>query len=320
MKTLVDHMNLVFIAFSMANKNIKEMTGEELTEESIGFFYHTLLNDYNKLFKTFGPVIVCHEGKGSLDWRRSIYPDYKRNRDKSKNEPAYLLLKKQFKIIEDLLEYFPVKQIRIDGAEGDDVMYALSKYIVEEENEDVLLITSDGDMIQVKETISDRIDVFSPIKNKIMPAKPDIIRRKAITGDSSDNIPGLYRVGPKTFDKMVEDENLWNEKMRGDNKEIYESFLKIVDLSEFPKKIHEEIINEYKRLDWNKFNPGEVEVFYFENNMMDHIHRWNNDVSDITEKMVDCGFEIDHLFKTETLTKTDNSVKTEVDEMLSEFI
>ena len=81
MKVLVDHMNYVYISFNMARRELKEKGIEEFTEEHIGLFYHTLFNGYNKMFKTYGQLIIAHEGHGSLDWRRKIYPDYKRNRD-----------------------------------------------------------------------------------------------------------------------------------------------------------------------------------------------------------------------------------------------
>lgn len=323
MKVLIDHMNLIFISFHMARRQLKQRTGEDFNEENIGFFYHSLFNDYNKLFKTYGQLIICHEGRKSLEWRRSIYPEYKRNRDKSKQEDVYLTLKKTFPIIKQMMDNYPTKQIEVERAEADDCIFALAKHFTEK-GEDVMIVSTDGDLIQVKENISPNVEVFNPIKNRLSPAKPGIILEKAIVGDASDNIPGLYRVGAKTLPKMLEDRSLWNEKMKNGNKEIFEKFKQIIDLSVYPKEVHEEIINEYESRDYNKFNPGEIELFYFENGLQDHIYRWNSDISDITEKLVEQGVEVSGFMDFAKTSETDDvevsQTETEIDDMLSEFI
>lgn len=323
MKVLVDHMNFVFISFNMAKRELKERGVEEFTEEHIGFFYHTLFNGYNRLFKTYGQLIICHEGKGSLDWRRSIYPEYKRNRDEGKKDPSYLVLKGTFDKIEEVLNYYPCKQIRVDGAEADDVIYALARHYGEQ-GEDVLIISTDGDLAQIMD-YSDTISVYNPVKKNFAKKKFDeLVKYKAIVGDKSDNIPGLYRIGDKTFLKMLEDRKLWNEKMKGDNLDIYEKFLKIVDLTAFPKDKHEEAVRLCEETDYSQFSIGNIEHFFYDNAMQDHLTRWGRDSGEIVELLVSNGIEVKGFDfsspKADGSKVVSNSTDEELDDILGEFI
>ena len=321
MKVLVDHMNYVYISFNMARRELKEKGIEEFTEEHIGLFYHTLFNGYNKMFKTYGQLIIAHEGHGSLDWRRKIYPDYKRNRDKSKQDPAYHILKGTFDEIEKVLSYYPCKQIKIDNAEADDVIFALAKYFAEQ-GEEVLIISTDGDLAQMVDYGD--ISIYNPIKKKYAEKKFDeLVKYKAIVGDRSDNIPGLYRVGDKTFEKMLLDKKVWNDKMKGDNLEIYENFLKIVDLSRFPADRHEAAIKMYKDTEYSEFSIGNIEHFFFENAMQDHLSRWGRDSGEIMEQLVSEGIKIKGFMENPERTNSEsitNSTDEELDEILGEFI
>lgn len=325
MKVLVDHMNYVYISFNMARRELKEKGIEEFTEDNVGLFYHTLFNGYNKMFKTYGQMIICHEGMGSLDWRREIYPEYKRNRDEGKKDPSYRILKNTFSEIEKVLSYYPCKQIKVDRAEADDVIFALAKYL-SEQGEEVLIISTDGDLAQILD-YGDNISIYNPVKKKYAMKKFDeLVKYKAIVGDRSDNIPGLYRIGDKTFEKMLADKKLWNEKMKGDNLEIYEKFLKIVDLAAFPSDRHEEAIEQYNSMDYSDFSIGNIEHFYYDNAMQDHLGRWGRDSGEIMETLAEEGIKVKGFMDMEQNTPRENpespqnSTDKEMDDILEEFI
>jgi len=144
---------------------------------------------------------------------------------------------------------------------------------------------------------------------------------KAICGDTSDHIPGLYRVGPKTLEKMLVDKTLWNKKMAGGNQEIYESFLKIVDLSVFPEEKHEEAVKQFYEKDYNLFDPNQIELFYYENKMQDHLGRWGNEAGNIIDELMNKGIKTKpyNPFKN-TETSVEVEIDTEVDDFLKEFV
>lgn len=324
MKVLIDHMNYVYISFNMAIRELKEKGIEEFTQENVGLFYHTLFNGYNKLFKTYGQLIICHEGRGSLDWRREIYPDYKRNRDASKGEESYKILKGTFNEIEKILEYYPCKQIKVDGAEADDVIFALATHYAEQ-GEEVLIISTDGDLAQILD-YGDTISIYNPVRKKYAEKKyEELVKYKAIVGDKSDNIPGLYRIGDKTFEKMMEDRALFNEKMKGDNLAIYEKFLKIVDLAKFPAEKHEAAVKMSESTEYNTFNIGNIEHFYFDQGMQDHLTRWGRDSADIVEVLRNKGVAIEGFMENpisdgSSGTELKNSTDEDLDSILEEFV
>ena len=264
MKVLIDAMNVMFITFYMT----KSQSSNIFTEENIGLFYHLFFNKVNYILQMYGKSIFCWEGESSLEWRKNIYPLYKANRDENKQREEYKVFKRTIPVVKDVLNYYPVKQISHSKAEADDVIFAISTTT----NENVIIITTDKDLSQIKNIRSDVI-IQNPInKNSIEPSKY-IIEEKCIIGDRSDNIPGLYRIGEKTFKKMMEDEKFFKEKMKG-NEFIYSSFKKIVDLSLFPKEIHNEINDTENKTDYNVFIPEEIELFYWNNKLKELLDRW----------------------------------------------
>jgi 5'-3' exonuclease len=274
-------MNLVFISFSVAKSNVIKEKGE-FTEKDIGFFYHLFINKINELAKDYGQIIICSEGRGSLDWRRSLYPQYKRNRDESKTEDSYIMLKKEFQNIERLLSLYPTKVISVDGAEADDSIYALSTYFAEL-GEDVLVVSGDGDLTQLH-NFNEKINIYNPIKREIVYPKPNIIEFKAIVGDPSDGISGIPRLGKKTFEKMMLNEEVFATKIKGKEEE-YENLLKIVDLRKFPNDIHKNVIKQYNEKEWNEFDPKEIEIFMYNRGLVNHIQFWWNTVSEIYDAL-----------------------------------
>lgn len=304
MKVLVDTMNLVFISFNVSKSNVLKEKGE-YTEKDINFFYHLFLNKINDLFKDYGNIVFCTEGRGSLDWRREIYPPYKRNRDDSKKDETYLLIKNEFDNIENLLKLYPSKVISVEGAEADDTIYSLATHFADL-GEDVLVVSSDGDLTQLS-LFNDKIKVFNPIKREMVSPKKDIIKFKAIVGDPSDGISGLYRIGKKTFEKMMLDESFYNEKMSG-REEEYKKLLSIVDLRLAPPEIHKKAIETFNSTEWNEFSPKDIEYIMYERGLTQHLTYWWENTSLIYEAIdgtisrddssIDFDIDLDNLLET----------------------
>lgn len=262
---LIDMMNMVFTRYYITNRVLKEQ-GKEFNKDTVSDFYYNFFSFFNKLIKEYEKVIVCWEGENSLEWRRSIYPDYKRNRDEKKSEEEYKLIMGTIPVIKEILSAYPVKQLSVKGSEADDVIFTLSTFY---KNEHHTVISTDKDLTQIL-NINPDVTIYSPIKRKIAEFHPFLVEEKAIVGDKSDNIGGLYRVGIKTFEKMLKDATLKNKIMsKGNNKEIYKSLLKIIDLRNIPKALKEKIIAEEKNIDYNIFDNQKIEEFYFEYRLKD---------------------------------------------------
>lgn len=274
MKTIIDYMNVMMINFSVAKSQATKEKGS-FTEEDVGLFYHKVLDSVISNVRDYGQIIFADEGRGSLDWRRSIYPDYKANR---KHDESWQVFRDHLKDVGELVSYFPTKKISVNGAEADDVMYALATYFADA-GEDVLVITGDRDIAQLV-NYSDKIRVYSPTLRIFREKQPNLILEKAIVGDPSDNIPGIPRIGIKTFEKALQDKSIWDAKIQP-NIEIVNKFIKIVDLSQAPKSIKDEAIMQYNSTEFNKFDPQSIELFMYNNGLNEHLTRWSQNLSEI---------------------------------------
>lgn len=274
MKTIIDYMNMMMIGFSVAKSQAIKEKGN-FTEEDVGLFYHKVLDAIIANTREHGQLIFADEGRGSLDWRRSIYPDYKANR---KHDESWQVFRDHLRDVGELVSYFPTKKISVDGAEADDVMYALATYFADA-GEDVLIITGDRDIAQLA-NYSDKIKVYSPTLRKFREKQPNLILEKAIVGDPSDNIPGIPRIGIKTFEKALTDRSVWDAKIQP-SINIVNKFVKIVDLSKAPSFIKEEAILQYNSKEFNKLDAQSIELFMYNNGLNEHLSRWSQDLSEI---------------------------------------
>lgn len=274
MKTIIDSFNILMVAFNVAKSQATKDKGE-FTEEDVGLYYHKVLDSVIGFSKEYGELIFAGEGRGSLDWRRSIYPEYKANR---KHDEAYQIFKNHLKEVEELISYFSTKSISVNGAEADDIMYALATYFADN-GEDVMVISGDRDMAQLI-NYSDKIQVYSPTLRMFREKQPYIVWEKAIVGDPSDNIPGIPRIGIKTFEKALHDRTIWDAKIEP-NRAIMEQFLKIVDLSKAPTNIKDEAIIQYNSKEFNKLDPQSIETFMFNHALKEQLSRWPENLSEI---------------------------------------
>ena len=138
-------------------------------------------------------------------FRHDMYPDYKANRDTPPEELA-----EQFPYFEPLVEAFNIVSLRQDGFEADDIIGTLAK-MGEQEGMAVTIVSGDKDMMQL---ISPNVHMLDTMKDKRFEktevidkfgVPPDkVIEVMGLMGDSSDNIPGVKGVGPKTATELIQ--------------------------------------------------------------------------------------------------------------------
>ncbi|NLD92745.1 MAG: DNA polymerase I [Fibrobacter sp.] len=141
-------------------------------------------------------------------FRHEMYEQYKANRDEMPDE-----LKVQIPLIKDVVNAFNIPMICQDGLEADDLIASLTKKAVDN-GFDVFLVTKDKDLMQligphVKMLAPDGTGVLQLFDEKdvvdklgVPPGK--VLDYLSLIGDSSDNIPGVPGVGPKTAIKILE--------------------------------------------------------------------------------------------------------------------
>ena len=166
---------------------------------------HGVANMLDKLVRVNGAryIAACFDSPGDT-FRNEIYPDYKANRDDPDED-----LKVQFPLVERLVRAMAIPAVRIQEYEADDLLATLAHRLSSEADE-VVIVTGDKDLMQC---VNERVSLYDPGKNKRF-REPEVIDKfgvppQAVTdvqglmGDSTDNIPGVRGVGPKTAAALI---------------------------------------------------------------------------------------------------------------------
>ena len=159
-----------------------------------------LIADYQSEYIT---VVFDAPGK---TFRNDLYDQYKAHRPPMPED-----LRVQIKPLHELIRNMGLPLIMESGVEADDVLGALAQF-AEKQGFKVIISTGDKDMAQLvteniilENTMSNtRMDIQGVI-NKFGVKPEQIIDYLALMGDSSDNIPGIPKVGPKTAAKWLEE-------------------------------------------------------------------------------------------------------------------
>ena len=164
-----------------------------------------VINMVRKLLSEYQPqcAAVVFDAKGKT-FRHELYPDYKANRPPMPQE-----LKSQISYVHELVRAMGVPLITIGGVEADDVIATLARSAARDGLR-TLVSTGDKDLAQI---VTDQVELVDTMHDmRLNPAgvekkfgvNPDrIVDYLALVGDTSDNIPGVPKVGPKTAVKWL---------------------------------------------------------------------------------------------------------------------
>ncbi len=195
---LVDGYNMLFRAFFA----IGPLTAPDGTPtNALLGFCRMLLKAIRDLDPTHLAVVMDAGGKS---FRSEMYAEYKANRPSAPEE-----LKAQFPLARQLVELLGIPLLEKEGVEADDVIGTLAKR-AERDGYDVVIVSGDKDLMQL---VTDRVKMLDTMKDVLY--GPKEVERKlgvppekvadllGLQGDSSDNIPGVTKVGPKTARKLL---------------------------------------------------------------------------------------------------------------------
>lgn len=170
---------------------------------AVHIFCHMLMTDVLQSPRKPTHIAVVFD-KSSITFRSEIYPPYKANRPPPPED-----LVPQFASTREATRAFNIPCLEMEGYEADDIIATLAKQGKEAGGE-VTIISSDKDLMQL---VGDGIVMYDTRKRqKIGPEEvkkkfqvyPDrVIDIQALMGDSSDNIPGVPGVGPKTAAGLI---------------------------------------------------------------------------------------------------------------------
>lgn len=138
-------------------------------------------------------------------FRKKIYPDYKANRSAPPED-----LIPQFGLIREATRAFNLPCIEKEGYEADDIIATYAKAAAQA-GADVTIISSDKDLMQL---VNSHISMYDSMKDRqigleqvvekwgVPPEK--MVDLQALIGDSTDNVPGIPGIGPKTAAQLLE--------------------------------------------------------------------------------------------------------------------
>lgn len=141
---------------------------------------------------------------GRKTFRNELYADYKANREECPPE-----LVQQMPYFRELARAIGLPVLEAPGYEADDIIATLTAKLVSQKK-DVVVVSGDKDLMQL---VSDHVTIWDTMKDKRYKA-PEVVEKfgvgptqvtevLALTGDTSDNIPGVDGVGPKTAAQLI---------------------------------------------------------------------------------------------------------------------
>ncbi|MDH5484654.1 MAG: DNA polymerase I, partial [Gammaproteobacteria bacterium] len=162
-------------------------------------------NMLRKLAEEYQPesMVVVFDAKGKT-FRNDLYAEYKAHRPPMPDD-----LRVQIEPLHELVDAMGFPRLVIEGVEADDVIGTLATRAAAEGHE-VLISTGDKDMAQL---VTKHISLINTMNNSLL--NPETVEQKfgvrpaqiidylALIGDTSDNIPGVPKVGPKTAAKWL---------------------------------------------------------------------------------------------------------------------
>lgn len=233
---------------------------------------HMILNSIRmyrqKFSKEYGEMVIVADGMNN--WRKDVFPNYKVKRKKNREESS-IDWTEAFRIIgmvrDEIRDNFPYKVVHQDGCEADDSIAHIAMSTQEfGRYEPVMIISADGDFKQLQ--VHKNIRQYSPLTKKLVVEKnPKLeLANKILKGDSGDGVPNVMSddnvflesrrqsiLSAKKREALLDDPMALGE-------EVYRNYLrnkKLIDLSETPAPVVNNIINTYDSQDPSS-NKGKV--------------------------------------------------------------
>ena len=284
---------------SIMNRAFYGIMGSKMLTAKDGTYTNAVYGFLSILFKNIEEVepeymLIAFDSKTAADARKKMYEGYKKNRHGMPQELAA-----QMPIIKEVLHAMNIETMEKADYEGDDILGTYAKKFAAN-GKDVYILSGDRDLFQlIEENITVRIprtkmgktetEIYT--KEKIQEEyglePEDLIEVKALMGDSSDEIPGVPSVGPKTSTSIIKEyktiDNLYKALEEGRatfTSKLQDALIKNRDLAELSRELGRININvpdienleETKIKEWNR---EEVAKLFQKLNFSRFIERFN---------------------------------------------
>ena len=268
---IIIDMNQITLASVMMNFHMTK--SEELEEDMIRHMILNSIRMYRTMFKEeYGEVVLTYDSRHY--WRREIFPQYKQNRKKGRENDSKdwdkifgLLnaIKSEFK------EILPYKYVEVYGAEADDIIGTLCK---EYQDQKTMIVSGDKDFIQLQKY--ENVSQYSPITKKMVNGhNPDTyIKTHILKGDSSDGVPNVLSPD-HTFVEGLRQRPLSKKKieawiksetgMSDEVKRNYQRNHKLINLDNTPEDLQKSILDTFNEAPYG--DRSKILTYFIENKL-----------------------------------------------------
>ena len=268
---IIIDMNQISLASVMMNMHMTK--SDELEEDMIRHMILNSIRMYRIMFKEeYGEVVLTYDSRHY--WRREIFPQYKQNRKKGRENDSKdwdkifgLLnaIKSEFK------EILPYKYVEVYGAEADDIIGTLCK---EYQDQKTMIVSGDKDFIQLQKYKN--VKQYSPILKKYVNGhNPDTyIKTHILKGDSSDGVPNVLSPD-HTFVEGLRQRPLskkkieaWIKSETGMSEEVkrnYQRNHKLINLDNTPEDLQKSILDTFNEAPYG--DRSKILTYFIENKL-----------------------------------------------------
>lgn len=236
---LIDGSSVAFRAFFALYNQIDRFKSPTGLHTNAIYGFHLMLDHMMKRIDPTHILVAFDAGKTTF--RTEMYADYKAGRAKTPDE-----FREQFPFIRQMLDAMGIPHYELDQYEADDIIGTLDKMAERTEipfdvtivsgDKDLIQLTDDNTVIEISKKGVAEFEEFTPayLMEKMGITPRQFIDLKALMGDTSDNIPGVTKIGEKTGLKLLAE--------YGSLEGIYEQ----IDQMK-PSKMKENLINDKEK-------------------------------------------------------------------------
>ena len=269
---------------SIMNRAFYGIMGSKMLTTKDGKYTNAVYGFLAIMFKILDDIkpeylAVAFDMKGKLK-RKELFEGYKANRHGMPDELA-----EQMPMIKEILKAMNIDIIEKEGYEGDDILGTLAKYgekqglevTILSGDRDTFQLASDNITIRIPRTKAGKTETEDYNRTKVLEEyglEPEqLIEVKALQGDTSDNIPGVPGVGPKTAISLIQRYNTVKElyekieagedDLKGKQKENIVNNKEMAELSRVLGEIDtnvplEDTLEQIKVEEWDKTKVLEI--------------------------------------------------------------
>lgn len=207
---LIDGSSVAFRAFFALYNQLDRFKAPNGLHTNAIYAFNTMLASLMERVQPTHVLIAFDAGKTTF--RTEMFAEYKGGRSKTPDE-----FREQLPFIKEMIEKLGIRHYELANYEADDIIGTLDKMAeAPGVNFDVTIVTGDKDMIQLVDA-NTRVEISKKgvaefeeyttdyLQEKMGLTAHQFIDLKALMGDSSDNYPGVTKVGEKTALKLLQE-------------------------------------------------------------------------------------------------------------------